>query len=236
MMDRQMSRSSPVPLLITLPNLSFTFYQTLDARDMSSSNPVNYAELFGFKSIAAAAIYDVAYIPLSIWFIPMLFRHRLIELWESLESETQIRNPLNDVLRNRKLFHLALAAGMIMGIVGDTLREVSVIIFVILTILQVYQTLTLVIAENKEDPDHRVKRLGNTIGAQHGAIIFALVALLLLVREIYMLATISSAVKQNREATWDPLVAMPELLCIALYALPGVIPPPFSSYPDLLPR
>ena len=163
-------------------------------------------------------------------------------------------------MSNRKLFHLVLTAGMIMGIIGisdstgsspsssgTTLRKASVIVFLILTLLQAYQTFTLVMAERSgkmtfssssfeyvsdvllEDPKTRTQNLGDTIGARHGAIIFGAIAGLLLVREIYLVSTISSTIKQNKEETWYPLVALPELICVVLYALPGVIPPTPSS-------
>ncbi|KIK64523.1 hypothetical protein GYMLUDRAFT_71341 [Collybiopsis luxurians FD-317 M1] len=271
-----------------------------------SSDPVNYAKLFGFKSIPAAVVFAACYIPLSILFIPKLIQHRTylmltvtlfcwirlgafglrtvliasksaaenesvfitdqvlfsigffgllygafglvvdrLELRESFDSKIRSYHPLNSILRNRKLFHLALTGGMVMGIIGitnstgstpsssgNTLRKASVIVFVVLTLFQAYQTFTLVMAERSEDPEDRVKYLGNTVGARHGAIIFALVSVLLLVREIYMLATIDSSVKQNKETTWYPFVALPELVCVTLYSLPGIIPPR-DSYSDI---
>ena len=170
-------------------------------------------------------------------------------------------NPVNAILSNRKLFHLVLLAGLIMGIIGitdstgsspsstgTTLRKASVIVFLILTLLQAYQTFALVRAERSgeitfsscsfeyladvlvEDSKFRIQSLGDTLGARHGAIIFGAIAAFLLVREIYLVSTISSTIKQNKEDTWYPLVALPELICVVLYALPGVIPPtPGSS-------
>ncbi|KAE9395996.1 hypothetical protein BT96DRAFT_825425 [Gymnopus androsaceus JB14] len=259
----------------------------------TSSDSVNYAKLFGFKSIPAAVIFAICYIPLCLWFIPKVLMRRTyvvftvtlfcfmrfgafvlrIALIASnsigedenvfivdevlfsigffgllfgayglvLDRSAYYNNPLNVLMSNRKLFHLVLTAGMIMGIIGisdstgsspsssgTTLRKASVIVFLILTLLQAYQTFTLVMAE-RSDPKTRTHNLGDTIGARHGAIIFGAIAGLLLVREIYLVSTISSTIKQNKEETWYPLVALPELICVVLYALPGVIPPTPSS-------
>ncbi|KAE9405847.1 hypothetical protein BT96DRAFT_988090 [Gymnopus androsaceus JB14] len=150
-------------------------------------------------------------------------------------------------MSNQKLFHLVLTAGMIMGIIGIsdstgsspsssgmTLRKASVIVFLVLTLLlEAYQTFTLVMAERLEDPKTRTQNLGDTIGARHRAIIFGAIAGLLLVREIYLVSTISSTIKQNKEETWYPLVALPKLMCVVLYALPGIIPPTPSSCDSL---
>ncbi|KAJ3869916.1 hypothetical protein EV359DRAFT_29024 [Lentinula novae-zelandiae] len=141
-------------------------------------------------------------------------------------------NILNRLMRSRIFFHLGLSTGVALGIVGivetsnnssstigSVLRKVSVIIFVVLTVLQAYQTVTLVIAERRGELD------STSMGARHGVLIFMLIAILLLLREIFIVATIGSTAKQNNEHLWYPLVALPELLCIILYAVPGLIPP-----------
>ncbi|KAJ3873839.1 hypothetical protein F5051DRAFT_336955 [Lentinula edodes] len=145
-------------------------------------------------------------------------------------------NILNRLMRSRIFFHLGLSTGVALGIVGivetsnntsstigSVLRKVSVIIFVVLTVLQAYQTVTLVIAERRGELD------STSFGARHGALIFMLIAILLLLREIFIVATIGSTAQQNNEHLWYPLVALPELLCIILYAVPGLIPPKRSD-------
>ncbi|KAJ4475506.1 hypothetical protein J3R30DRAFT_3294103 [Lentinula aciculospora] len=156
----------------------------------------------------------------------------------ALCSNISFDNIISRLTRNRMLFHLTLSTGIALGItgivetsddpsdsIGSALRKVSVIIFVVLTVLQAYQTVTLVIAERRDDLDERTRYLGTSLGAQHGALIFMTIAILLLIREIFMAATIASTSKQNNEHLWYPLVALPELLCMFLYALPGLIPP-----------
>lgn len=49
-----------------------------------------------------------------------------------------------------------------------------------------------------------------------------LIAILLLVREIYLTATLNTT-RQN-EASWYPLAALPELLAVLLFAVPGLVP------------
>ncbi|KAJ3812085.1 hypothetical protein F5876DRAFT_38260 [Lentinula aff. lateritia] len=266
------------------------------------SNSVNYAKLFGFKSIAAAVIFAICYVPLCIWFIPKVIMRRtyvvftvtlfcfmrvsafiirvvliasntagenenvfitdevlfsigffgllfgayglVLDRLSLLTTSRAYDNALSFLMQNRKLFHLALTAGMIMGIIGITdstsstpsssgpiLRKASVIVFVVLTVLQAYQTFILVMSE--QNPETLAHDLGSSIGARHGAMIFGAISVLLLVREIYMLATIGSSTTQNKEYTWYPLVALPELVCVTLYALPGIIPPPAPGIYDL---
>ncbi|KAF5369144.1 hypothetical protein D9757_011064 [Collybiopsis confluens] len=265
------------------------------------SDPVNYAKLFGFHSIPAAAILAVGYLPVGVWFLFRLISRRsyllftitlfcfirvgafvlriiliantslgenqtvfitdevlfstgffgllygayglVVDRLEHRESSTD--NPVTAGLRNRKLFHVALVIAVVMGIIGtiratgnspkgdgSTLRKASVVVFVVLTIVQALQTFSLVIAERSDPPEYRSKYIDHTIGARHGTTIFVLISALLLVREVYSLATIGSVAKQNNEVTWYPFVALPEIVCVALYALPGIIPSP-DSYTDL---
>ena len=51
-----------------------------------------------------------------------------------------------------------------------------------------------------------------------------MIALLLLIREIFTMATVSNAAKQDNERFWYPLVAVPEILAILLYTTPGLVP------------
>ncbi|KAJ3983330.1 hypothetical protein F5890DRAFT_1523855 [Lentinula detonsa] len=291
--------------MVLLPNVSHYLLGHSILGDMSNS--VNYADLFGFKSIPAAVIFAICYVPLCCWFIPKVIVRRTYVVFTVtlfcfmrvsafilrvilIASESVGENesvfitdevlfsigffgllfgayglvldrlsllttskaqtyPLSFLIQNRKLFHLVLTAGMIMGIIGitnstsstpsssgSTLRKASVIVFVVLTILQAYQTFVLVMLERSENPEALTLYLGHSIGARHGAMIFVCISVLLLVREVYMLATIGSSITQNKEYTWYPLVALPELVCVTLYALPGIIPPPAGSQIYDLPR
>ncbi|KAE9405819.1 hypothetical protein BT96DRAFT_811717 [Gymnopus androsaceus JB14] len=266
------------------------------------SAPVNYAKLFGFDSVAAAAIFAALWAPLCFWFFVLLFRHRSYVVFV-LALFCQIRlvafiirailagsesageslglfiadevffstgffgllygsyglvmsrlalchnqpfdNALFRLMRNHLLFHLTLSSGVVLGIVGiieisnnpsstlgSIFRKVSIIIFVALTVLQASQTVILAIAERRDDPEERMKHIGISFGARHGAIIFMCIAVLLLIRELFTAATIGSMTEQNNEHLWYSLVALPELLCLILYAIPGLIPPKYAEAPQ----
>ncbi|KAF9066023.1 hypothetical protein BDP27DRAFT_1424293 [Rhodocollybia butyracea] len=137
---------------------------------------------------------------------------------------------IGDILhfaRNRRLFRLALVVAMILGIVGIdmtssnptnstgiTLRKASAVVFLILTIVQVLQTT-------------------KTLEKPHVSLFFGVMALLLLVREVFTVATINDLSKANDEDLWYPLVALPEWLCAVIYTIPGLIPPKVDNPPDL---
>lgn len=53
--------------------------------------------------------------------------------------------------------------------------------------------------------------------------ILCLIVIFLLIREIYFTATIGNISHVN-EAVWYPLGALPELLAVFLYVVPGLVP------------
>jgi hypothetical protein len=59
----------------------------------------------------------------------------------------------------------------------------------------------------------------------HGTKILGLICLLLLVREIFLVATIGSLAKQQNEHFWYPLSATTELLAVCLFLTPDLMPP-----------
>ncbi|KAF8635553.1 hypothetical protein AX15_000206 [Amanita polypyramis BW_CC] len=142
------------------------------------------------------------------------------------------------LLRNRGLFRAVLTVALVLGIVGisqatsgsassmrvgATLRKASAIIFLVLTVLQALNTVMLL---QLELSDHNVKFSVHTqFGVKNGAPIFLLISILLLVREAYTVATINNVKEQQDERLWYPLVALPELLAVVLYLIPGVITP-----------
>ncbi|KAJ3887860.1 hypothetical protein GG344DRAFT_54883 [Lentinula edodes] len=138
--------------------------------------------------------------------------------------------------RNRRLFRTALIVPMALGIAGinlassnptsstgTSLREASAIIFLILTVFQVLQTLVLIKAEH-EGKDS-LKSTFTSFGTKHASLLFGIISLLLLIREIFTVVTINNIAKANNEHLWYPLIALPEILCVLVYTIPGVIPP-----------
>ncbi|KAJ7572064.1 hypothetical protein C8J56DRAFT_77056 [Mycena floridula] len=147
---------------------------------------------------------------------------------------------LSRLTRNRMLFRLALMAGVVIGIIattdalssdassrstGVTLRKVSTIIFFVLTVLKAIQTVVLV---RSESANLSYEKAGTSIGQTHGHFFLLLIAGFLLIREIFLIATLGDTSKQNREELWYPLIALPEILCMICLALPGMVPPKTS--------
>lgn len=123
---------------------------------------------------------------------------------------------------------------------GEGYRTASTVIFLVLTVILAVQTVRLTFVEGMQSSIMRTVsenqwlilfkgRLGfrspkiKTLGCDHGAYILCIIAILLLVRELFTTATVGNS-KEN-ERLWYPLFALPELLAVAFYAIPGLVPP-----------
>ncbi|KAJ7067483.1 hypothetical protein C8F01DRAFT_980251 [Mycena amicta] len=139
----------------------------------------------------------------------------------------------NQLRRSSHLFRLTLSAGVAVGIVssidstssspddistGHTLRKVSIIIFFLLTVVQAAQMIWFF----KDDASLKGPR--HKWGDRNGRYLLCLISLLLLVREIFLLATLNDSTRQNDERLWYPLVALPEVLAVVCYAVSGLVP------------
>lgn len=71
-----------------------------------------------------------------------------------------------------------------------------------------------------ENPGHT----SQSLGARHGHFILTAIAMLLLIREIFLVATLGDSSKANNEHYWYPFVATTELIAVMLYAIPGLVP------------
>jgi hypothetical protein len=58
----------------------------------------------------------------------------------------------------------------------------------------------------------------------YGNYILLVICLLLLVREIFVTATVTNSARQDTEHFWYPLLAVPEILVVLLYTTPGLVP------------
>jgi len=152
---------------------------------------------------------------------------------ESISDRPPPKNALLLLIRNRRLFRLAMTIAVALGIVSSTmhngqsstasaLHKISVIIFLILTVLQAFQTLML--ARMEHSGATHFKQGNETFGKQHGIFILVCISLLLIVREAFSAATLANPSKQNNELFWYPLLAVPELLAVLLYATPDLVP------------
>lgn len=54
--------------------------------------------------------------------------------------------------------------------------------------------------------------------------VLCLIVIFLLIREIYLTTVTISTVSHQNEAAWYPLAALPELLAVFLFAVPGLVP------------
>jgi len=140
--------------------------------------------------------------------------------------------------RNRHLFRLLMATAVALGIVASTtvsndgtptststtLREASTAIFLVLTASILLQAIRLTKFDLSAS---RVSYGGvSSFGAKHGLFVIMAISVLLLVREVFITATVtpSSHAKQLDEHFWYPLIALPEILAVILFMTPGLVP------------
>ncbi|KAG6839705.1 hypothetical protein C0991_012442 [Blastosporella zonata] len=69
--------------------------------------------------------------------------------------------------------------------------------------------------------DSGYKTAPANFGARCGAYILMVISLLLLIREAYTTAT---GARANNERLWHPLLALPELLVVMMFVIPGLVP------------
>jgi hypothetical protein len=156
---------------------------------------------------------------------------------EAANQSGAYEHPILRLTRNRHLFRITMVLAVVLGIIASStissdgtagpsstsLREASSYIFLALTALLFLQTLHLA----RFNPSQSRATYGATsIGAKHGVFILLAVCALLLVREIFIAATISPSQhpKQLNEHYWYPLVALPEILAVFLFVTPGLVP------------
>ncbi|KAK1224547.1 hypothetical protein PQX77_012559 [Marasmius sp. AFHP31] len=168
----------------------------------------------------------------SIGFFALLFGAYGLALARLNLCDEEPENPIARLTRNQRLFSLVATVAIVLSIVSsssddpdlaNTLRKASVVIYLVLTVLQAYQSVILLKCENSEREYPRVSAM-TTFGGRNGSFILMAIAVLLLIRQAFATATMSNLAKQYQEHLWYPLLALPEFLCVVLYALPGLIP------------
>ncbi|CAA7260716.1 unnamed protein product [Cyclocybe aegerita] len=154
---------------------------------------------------------------------------------EALSDRPKSKIRLIRITQNRRMFRMLLLAAVVIGAVASSiangsftnstanaLRKTSTIIFLVLTILQAFQTVYFAWMELR-DPQ-RYMDIDEPFGKRHAIFILVPISLLLLIREIFLTATINNPRKQIQESLWYPFVALPEILAVILYTIPGLIP------------
>ncbi|KAF9229007.1 hypothetical protein BS17DRAFT_763634 [Gyrodon lividus] len=181
--------------------------------------------------IAFEVIYNVG-------FFGLLYSAYTLVLDRGLLSDAPLPDgPISRITRRRPLFRIALAGAVAVGItgaieaatgstqktidLGNTLRKVSIYIFLVLCILVAFQTILLVRSEAQYGT-HKVSN--GAFGATHGIHILCLISLLLLAREAFFTATSNDLAKQNDENWWYPLAALTEFVAVVMFAAPGLVP------------
>ena len=64
----------------------------------------------------------------------------------------------------------------------------------------------------------------DSVGVRFGNHILLVISLLLVIREVFSIATVKKTRKQYDEHLWYPLISLPEVLIVILYITPGLVP------------
>jgi len=174
----------------------------------------------------------------AIGYAGLLYSAYTLVLDLAQEAVVKSEPPVVRLTKNRHLFRLVMVVAVALGIVAAstissdgiagpssiTLREASTYIFLALTILLFLQILHLARAHNLNES--RANHGVTSFGAKHGVFILMGITVFLLVREIFIAATItpSQHAKQLNEHYWYPLLALPEILAVLLFLAPGLVP------------
>ncbi|KAK0473869.1 hypothetical protein IW261DRAFT_1552854 [Armillaria novae-zelandiae] len=153
-------------------------------------------------------------------FFGLLYAAYTLVLDRELLSDVPLTN--SPISRLTRIAGITTEANDPTSSTGSALRKASIIIFLVLTVLQAYQTVVLVRRE-MDDDYHTIH--AKAFGEKHGSFILCAISVLLIVREAFLTATISNTKAASNEHLWYPLVALPEILAVILYCAPGLIPP-----------
>ncbi|KAF8809298.1 hypothetical protein BYT27DRAFT_7136418 [Phlegmacium glaucopus] len=181
--------------------------------------------------IAESTLFGVGYFSL-------LYSAYTLVLDRMLISDVPPSNhPLLRLTQNRRIFRLAVLLALVLGIVASSttnsngtsttttksLHIASTAIFLVLTVLQVIQTVILAKSGMSGRSQYYI-RDKDSIGVRYGNYILLVISLLMLIRETFAMATVTNSAKQDNEHFWYPLLALPEILVVILYTTPGLVP------------
>jgi hypothetical protein len=144
----------------------------------------------------------------------------ILPLRSVLQGSHAASNPLTRLMQREKLVNLILTVALVLSIVSSTksfdpasfslaqtLRVASVTIFLVVTALTTFLAAQLVLMERS---------------TQH--MLAMLIILLLLVREVFSEASAQSSGIGKNEALWYVLDSVSEVVAVALFAAPGLVP------------
>jgi len=187
------------------------------------------------ENLSALVAFEIVY---NTGFFGLLYSSYTLVLDRGRMSDLPLPDGLiSRITRRPMLFRVALIAAVAVGITGavqsstgttestvntgNTLRKVSVYIFLVLCILVAFQTILLVRAASS----YGAYKMSSTgFGATYGIQILCLISLLLLVREAFFTATTNDLTKQTDENWWYPFSACTEFVAVVLFTAPGLVP------------
>lgn len=156
---------------------------------------------------------------------------------ELLLGPNMTRGFLTRVLQNRRAVRLVLTLAVALGVTGSNLsfyestassgracRWASVIIFLVVIAALLIQTLMLAIHDISTQ-QHPSTYSGDSVGEAHGIFFLLPMVLLLLLRQAFYTATLNHSSTSTNEHFFYPLSALPEILAVLLFAVPGLVPP-----------
>jgi len=174
-----------------------------------------------------------------VGYFSLLYSAYTLVLDRTLLSDLRAANhPILRITQSKGLFRLVLTAGVVIGIVAATrttstgpsntpntkaLRITSVAIFLVLTIVQAVQTIILATSSISAQSQYYT-RGKDSLGIRYGNHILLIISALLMIRELFLISTVTNTAKQYNEHFFYPLVALPEILVVILYTTPGLVP------------
>lgn len=180
--------------------------------------------------IAQQIIYNVGFFGLIYSSYALVVDRRKI-------SGLEATNIIERISGNLHLIRLACTAAVALGVAGSCeaslssnssditlgkeLKKVSTIMFLVLCLLLLVQTLFTMIRSSEVNEKGYA---ANTVGQRHGMQILAFIAVLLVIKEAFFTATLNNLSAQYNELLFYPLSAAPEIIAVALFTIPGLVP------------
>jgi len=170
-----------------------------------------------------------------VGFFGILYSAYIMVLDRGVIKGTAGSSPLSRVTANRHLIRLALVAAVALSItgavqantgttqktinLGKQLKTAGIATFLAVAALLVVHTVFSISAEARKTSDQKEQ----SSLAPHGLRILLLIGLLLLVREVFLIAT-NNKITQYKEQLFYPFEAGTELVAVLLFLTPGLIP------------
>jgi hypothetical protein len=144
------------------------------------------------------------------------------------------RNLIARVTSEKRLFRLILTIAVVLGVIASTkltpdsspssietgkqLRTASTALFLALCCALGLHTLFVIRVEREVQESSRQ----GPFGRRHGAIFLLAIIVLFLIKEIYLVATLTQTMTD--ETAFYCLAVLPEFLAVVLFAVPGLVP------------